>query len=144
MRCCVWGCECGLWHEIRRSVAHQRSGSEEAVDNAREAARRAGMSVGQWLNTVILDSAVMADDDEDDVYGDPYAPPAVRRQTRDDRSGVDISAITDRLEGLTGEVERLALAAKASRDDVPKYDATAQRLADASRQARSAGGKFHG
>ena len=29
----------------------------EARDTAREAARRAGMSVGEWLDTVILESA---------------------------------------------------------------------------------------
>ncbi|MGZ5828914.1 MAG: hypothetical protein ACXWJW_10285 [Xanthobacteraceae bacterium] len=108
---------------------HIKGVHRETVENAREAARRAGMSVGQWLNSVVRESAV-SEPDEDDIYEDPYAPPAVRR-SREQSGGVDISAITDRLEGLTGEVERLARATKESREDVPQHDATAQKLADA-------------
>ena len=71
-----------------------------------------------------------SDPAEDDIYEDPYAPPSVR-QSREQGRGVDISAITDRLEGLTGEVERLARATKESREEAPQHDATAQKLADA-------------
>ena len=39
--------------------------------HAREAARRAGMSVGQWLNSVILET--VDEPDDDDAYDDPYA-----------------------------------------------------------------------
>ncbi|HVG51394.1 MAG TPA: hypothetical protein VM867_07170 [Xanthobacteraceae bacterium] len=107
---------------------HINGVQRETVDHAREAARRAGMSVGQWLNTVVRESPALAPaDSEDDVYDDPYAPPALRRAQQPQ---ADFSAITQRLEGLTGEVERLTQAAKASREDA-QHDATAQRLSDA-------------
>ena len=35
-----------------------KSVGPEAIEVAREAARRCGLSLGQWLNAVIMDSAV--------------------------------------------------------------------------------------
>jgi localization factor PodJL len=104
-------------------------------DNAREAARRAGMSVSQWLNTVILDSAL---EDDDDDYDDPYAPPALRRRPRRDQRpepqpdpGPDLTAIADRIEGLTEEVERLARVSTTPREAPPRDDVTARKLTEA-------------
>lgn len=47
----------------------------EARETAREAARRSGMSLGDWLNTVILQQAAASgltahDDDDEDSYGE--------------------------------------------------------------------------
>ena len=107
----------------------------EVRDNAREAARRAGMSVNEWLNSVILDSAY--EDDEDD-YPDPYAPAALRQRSRRDQRpepqadpGPDLTAIADRIDGLTGEVERLARIATTPHQTPPQDDATARKLAEA-------------
>src|SRR6478752_3720869 len=108
-------------------------------ENTRDAARRAGMSVSQWLNTVIIDSTT-DEADEDDYYDDPYAPPALRRRPRDRRPdqrqalqqdpGLDLTAIADRIEGLTDEVERLARVSATPREAPPQDDAIARKLAD--------------
>ena len=47
----------------------------EARETAREAARRSGMSLGQWLNTVILEQATESgyEDDDDEAYADELA-----------------------------------------------------------------------
>src|SRR6478735_6424428 len=112
---------------MRTGVPWQIKVHPDVRDNAREAARRAGMSVSEWLNTVILDSA-FEETDDDDYYDDPYAPPSQRRRPRRDQrqdvrhdareqyelpyarpeQGPDLTAIADRITGLTGEVERLA------------------------------------
>src|SRR6187402_25882 len=104
-------------------------------DNAREAARRAGMSVNEWLNTVILDSAL--ENTDDDYYEDPYAPAALRRRPRRDQRqepqpdpGPALTDIADRIEGLTDEVERLARVAATPRQP-PQDDVTARKLAEA-------------
>src|SRR5262245_21764273 len=58
----------------------------DARETAREAARRAGLSVGEWLNSVIIDTA-------GDAAQAPYA---------DDRDAQSLSAIRQQLEALTG------------------------------------------
>ncbi len=60
---------------------------------AREAARRAGMSVGEWLNTVILDSA------------DEEGPGSRRGHNEND--GDQLFAMHERLNELTRQLERL-------------------------------------
>ncbi len=60
---------------------------------AREAARRAGMSVGEWLNTVILDSA-----DEES---------RVPRRGHNEDDGDQFFAMHERLNELTRQLERL-------------------------------------
>src|SRR6187431_3157445 len=69
----------------------------DARETAREAARRAGMSVGEWLNTVIIDSA-----DEEGVR--------VSRRGRgyDDEDDDDqLFAIYERLDQLSDQFDRL-------------------------------------
>jgi localization factor PodJL len=61
----------------------------DARDAAREAARRAGVSVGEWLNSVILDSADTPD------------------RTADEEAGEDLSAIHQRLEALAKRLGNL-------------------------------------
>ncbi|HET7680458.1 MAG TPA: hypothetical protein VFK79_10030 [Xanthobacteraceae bacterium] len=68
----------------------------DARETAREAARRAGMSVGEWLNTVILDSA-----DEEGIR-------LSRRGYDDDEDDSDqLFAVHERLDELTRQLERL-------------------------------------
>ncbi len=71
----------------------------DARETAREAARRAGMSVGDWLNTVILDSA-----EEEGVR--------VRRRgyadaEDDDSDFENLAGVHERLDELTQHLERL-------------------------------------
>jgi localization factor PodJL len=67
----------------------------EARETAKEAARRSGVSLGEWLNAVIIQQAEQegvpapADDDED-TYGD------------------DIATVNERLDGLSRRIEQLA------------------------------------
>ena len=69
----------------------------DARETAREAARRAGMSVGEWLNAVILDSAV-----EEGVR------PRGRAYADDDDSDDDtLFGVHERLDELTRQLERL-------------------------------------
>lgn len=68
----------------------------DARETAREAARRAGMSVGEWLNTVILDSA-----DEEGVR-------LSRRGYDDDEDDNDqLFALHERIEELSRQLEHL-------------------------------------
>ena len=60
-----------------RKPWHVKGVRAGARHSAHDAARRAGMSVGEWLDSVIHDSA--GSDHEFD-YHDPYAPPAYRAQ----------------------------------------------------------------
>jgi localization factor PodJL len=64
----------------------------EARETAREAARRSGMSVGDWLNTVILDNA-----SEQGV--DPHAEDAHDEDA--------IASVHERLDDLTRKIDRL-------------------------------------
>lgn len=65
----------------------------EARETAREAARRSGMSLGDWLNSVILQQAAesgvhtAADDDDDDSYGE------------------ELSSVHQRLDDLTRKID---------------------------------------
>jgi localization factor PodJL len=69
----------------------------DARETAREAARRAGMSVGEWLNTVIIDSA-----DEEGIR------PSRRGYAGDEDDEDDqLFAVHERLDELTSRLERL-------------------------------------
>jgi localization factor PodJL len=67
----------------------------DARETAREAARRAGMSVGEWLNTVIIDSAEEA-----------TRPPRARYE-EDEEENDRLFAVHERLDQLTRRLERL-------------------------------------
>ena len=65
---------------MKSGVPWQESGvRREALETAREAARRAGMSIGEWLDSVILESAEADDAElgqpashENDHYGEDF------------------------------------------------------------------------
>lgn len=66
----------------------------EARETAREAARRSGMSLGDWLNSVILQQAAAAgtqpDTDDEDFYGE------------------DLTSVHQRLDDLTRKIDHFA------------------------------------
>ena len=69
----------------------------EARETAREAARRSGMSLGDWLNSVILHQAAEAgvvgsddEQDDDDVYGN------------------DLSTVHQRLDDISRRIDKVA------------------------------------
>lgn len=70
----------------------------EARETAREAARRSGMSLGDWLNTVILHQASQSgmqapgvhDDEDDEIYGE------------------EMSSVHQRLDDLTRKIDQFA------------------------------------
>jgi localization factor PodJL len=66
----------------------------DARETAREAARRAGMSVGEWLNSVIMESA-------DDIDG-----------TADESADDDFSAIHEHLDALATRLGKLRSASR--------------------------------
>src|SRR5690242_3414639 len=91
-----------------------------ARETAREAARRSGMSLGQWLNAVILEQAadegVHPDDDADRHEGD----------------GDDLAAVNRRLDDLGRQIARLAgQPAAAPRREPRDPDAGARQIAEA-------------
>ncbi len=66
---------------------HVKGVHPNARDSAREAARRAGMSVGEWLNSVILDSSEEHDHERDFGHDpDAYAPRPLRGRHFDSRA----------------------------------------------------------
>jgi localization factor PodJL len=100
----------------------------EARSAAREAARRSGMSVGEWLNTVIQS----AEEDDDEIWW----PANVDREP-DDRSGPK-----SRSDYSEGELSREAASPSRRRDrgpDEPRWQSSHDD--DAARQ-RSRGGPF--
>jgi localization factor PodJL len=88
----------------------------ETREAARDAARRSGMSVGEWLNSVIQQDA-------DDDYGEPMRPADYdddyeddwrsrpRRRGRDREATMareEIGEVNARLDRLTHQIERIA------------------------------------
>ena len=87
----------------------------EARETAREAARRSGVSVGQWLNSVILDQA--AAEGVAPSYEEPHG-----------QSGEGLASINERLDDLSRQLDRLA----GHRPAGPQSnDEASQRIADA-------------
>ena len=100
-----WATGRGMKFGVPRKVTGVRP---DARDTAREAARRAGMSVGEWLNTVILDSA-----DEEGVE-------LTRPAYDDQEDGSDqLFAVHERLDELTRQLERLHRAPAPRAPSVP-------------------------
>src|SRR5262249_27351261 len=100
-----------------------------ARETAREAARRSGVSVGQWLNSVILGQAA--------AQGVPPAPRFAPAHDSPHRSadaydapkpqGEGVAAIKQRLDDLGRQLDRLAERSAAP----PHNDDASRRIADA-------------
>ena len=112
----------------------------DARETAREAARRAGLSVGEWLNSVIIDSADggqdghLTDQEAENFsairqqldaltarVGTMAAPPSRERPRPMRDNAPDLRALENRLSNLTREFTR-------------RGDETPQRMADAIRK----------
>ena len=66
----------------------------EARETAKEAARRSGMPLGEWLNSVILQQA-----EEDGAHGSSY-------RDDDDSYGDELAGVHQRLDDITRRIER--------------------------------------
>ncbi|HEX4553655.1 MAG TPA: hypothetical protein VH249_06695, partial [Xanthobacteraceae bacterium] len=102
---------------MRSAPWHVKGIDPEARYTAREAARRSGVSVGQWLNSVILeqgaDEGVGFSSEESDARGD---------------HGEDLAGINERLDGLRRQLDLLAQ----NHFGPPRAaDDTSRRIADA-------------
>jgi len=69
----------------------------EARETAREAARRSGMSLGDWLNSVILHQA-----EQDGIDADASG------QDDDETYGADLSSVHERLDDISRRIDRAA------------------------------------
>jgi localization factor PodJL len=101
-----------MWVSMKFGVPWSVKGIRpEARETAKEAARRSGMSLGDWLNSVILQQA-----EEDGVRSPPLA-------YDDDDDGDELSTVHQRLDDLTRRIEQFtrtgpaAYAPKRSRND---------------------------
>jgi localization factor PodJL len=93
----------------------------EARETAKEAARRSGMPLGEWLNSVILQQA-----DEDGAHGSSY-------RDDDDSYGDELAGVHQRLDDITRRIEQFsrgpaAYAPKAGRAE-PARDAQSRETA---------------
>jgi localization factor PodJL len=93
----------------------------EARETAKEAARRSGMPLGEWLNSVILQQA-----DEDGAHGSSY-------RDDDDSYGDELAGVHQRLDDITRRIEQFtrgpaAFAPKAGRAE-PARDAQSRETA---------------
>jgi localization factor PodJL len=86
----------------------------DARETAREAARRAGMSVGEWLNTVILDSA-----DEEGIR------PSRRGYADEEADEDELFGVHERLDELTRQLQQLNRPPAPARQAPPPYMHTA-------------------
>ena len=123
-----------------RSVPwHVKGVAPAARETAQEAARRSGLSVGEWLNTTILGAS------------GPSRPGALRAAAVDERArerqgrpDPGLSALNDRLDILTRQIDRLVNSApRNGGDGIPNQLATAisrldQRLDQLIRDGRTA------
>lgn len=102
---------------MRSAPWHVKGIDPEARYTAREAARRSGVSVGQWLNSVILEQAA----DEGIGFGsDESAAPRY--------GGEDLAGINERLDDLR---HQLALLAENHSGPIRPSEDTSRRIADA-------------
>ena len=101
---------------MRSAPWHVKGINPEARETAREAARRSGMSVGQWLNAVILEQADADDDHDDDTHA--YGMHASGTHSHETRShedalscglrGEDLATINARLDDIGRQIELLS------------------------------------
>jgi len=110
----------------------------QPLEAAREAARRSGMSVGEWLDSVILEQArqegVTPANRPD---GDRYHPGDERRRRESHAPGEPLAGVNARLDTLSQQLDRLAATSaaigvpKSRRDESPRDDDAPRQIADA-------------
>jgi len=111
---------------MRLAPWHVKGIDPKARETAREAARRSGVSVGQWLNTIIHGQA--AGHGAAPAAPRPAAPrPAAPRHDEPPERHENIASITQRLDSLTRQLDRMARQPAAA----PTHDDTPRRIADA-------------
>ncbi len=113
----------------------------QARETAQEAARRSGMSVGEWLDTVIIDSAVAdgvepPDEAHDEERYRDGAEPLRRRYSEYDARHrrppeEDLAAVHDRLETLSLQLDRLARSNAEAARVSSRDEETPRRIGDA-------------
>ena len=81
----------------------------DAIETAREAARRSGLSLHQWINSAIIGTAAESGVRPRGAHGDPHA--AARH------SGLD--AVNDRLDDRSRQSLLYGVDGGESRNDVP-------------------------
>ncbi|HXW24814.1 MAG TPA: hypothetical protein VEK73_08720 [Xanthobacteraceae bacterium] len=88
----------------------------EAIETAREAARRAGLSLSQWIDTAIEQAA---------ASGPPARPPAIQA---DPSAGTGSARVHDRLDDIAARLDRLMQKTRASDEPGPDVDAAARAI----------------
>ena len=78
---------------------------QQARQAAKEAARQSGMTIGEWLNTVILDSADGGDDLERRYRRPPYRPKPLPGAAQGEGEGEEV---TLRLEEIAEQLHTIA------------------------------------
>lgn len=79
----------------------------KAREIAKDLARRSGMTLGEWLNQVILEDGPLPEEPPPSRYAGygREAPPSFRRIETPDHPGDEISRVTEALERLTARIE---------------------------------------
>ncbi|MET0539262.1 MAG: hypothetical protein ABWZ64_15175 [Xanthobacteraceae bacterium] len=110
----------------------------QARETARTAARRAGMSVGEWLDTVILNSAESdheadaAGADEHDLHRDDEHDEQRMHRSDDDESVVhrSFNALNERIDSLARQLSQVArLTSERGKVNEPRDDEALRQLA---------------
>jgi localization factor PodJL len=122
---------------MRSAPWHVKGIAPAARESAQEAARRSGQSLGDWLNSAILNAAGPVPERRHPAAAE--LPSSGRASGRE----FDTAGLDDRLDQLTRQIDRLVGAAARSHDGVPHQMAQAigrldQRLDDIIRQGRRA------
>src|ERR1700726_709801 len=92
---------------MRHVPWHVKGVHPEAREVARDAARRSGLSVGEWLNSLIIDAEANADP------GPAISGPAGRHEPfaqfqSNGEADVRFAAISNRIDELKSQIDRLS------------------------------------
>lgn len=103
---------------------------QQARAAAKEAARQSGMTIGEWLNTVILDSAEGGDDLERRYRRPPYRPKALPGAEHGEGEDVTgrLEEIAEQLHTIARHESDTALSRHASPEDENRLRAIVERL----------------
>ena len=113
---------------------------QQARAAAKEAARQSGMTIGEWLNTVILESADGNDDLERRYRRAPYRPKPMPSAEHGEGEEVTLrlEEIAEQLHSLARHDSETALSRQASPEDEARFQAVLERLEAHERQTSTA------